>query len=121
MLTAAKSLFFILAVIKGESKSETIVRVKPLLMTGSNFIFTIICAGVKQLKRQIAKSFGINHDAPPNSCASSRFVAESEKECFMGVNHTFGKFLYLDTALTQRQPAHTRPRQFAVRTGERKI
>ena len=39
----------------------------------------------------------------------------------MGVNHTFGKFLYLDTALTQRQPAHTRPRQFAFRAGERKL
>jgi hypothetical protein len=40
----------------------------------------MISAGVKQLKRQIAALPGINYDSLPNSCASSPFVAESEKK-----------------------------------------
>ena len=38
----------------------------------------------------------------------------------MGANHTLEKFLYLDTTLSQRQPDHTQPRQFAFRVGESK-
>ena len=37
----------------GESKNHKRVRVKSLLVTSGNFIFTMICAGVKQLKIQI--------------------------------------------------------------------
>jgi hypothetical protein len=53
---------------------------KSLLVTSGDFIFTMISAGVKQLKRQIAALPGINYDSLPNSCASSPFVAESEKK-----------------------------------------
>ncbi len=49
---------------------------KSLLVTSGDFIFTMICAGVKQLKRQIAALLGINYDSLPNSCASSPFVPE---------------------------------------------
>jgi hypothetical protein len=48
--------------------------------TSGDFIFTMNCAGVKQLKRQIAALPGSNYDSLPNSGASSPFVAERERQ-----------------------------------------
>jgi hypothetical protein len=53
---------------------------KSLLVTSGDFIFTMICAGVKRLKRQIVALLDLTYDSLLNSCASSPFVAESERK-----------------------------------------
>jgi hypothetical protein len=74
------SIFHSYLIRNSESKNDKRVRMKSLLVTSDDFIFTMICAGVKQLKRQFAALLGLNYDSLPNSCASSPLVAESERK-----------------------------------------